>query len=316
MNCVAPRTASNARPSVELELDLDKPLEHESAEYLLARDGRTYRVLRRHGAPRVWSHHAWGQTHVVASRSVSPRRSSLSDIPLPASRTQIDRAGERMRAWWSDLSLPASLLDTDPELRDAAILMTQFRLSFQDPLGRVRMGLQSFVSTEGAPIVVAQRLKRAPTIAGKLVRMPTVRLTQMQDIGGCRAILPSQDHVDRVVRRIRRQGWEIRGIADYASGPKSTGYRAVHVIVDRRGRLVEIQLRTPLQQRWAAEVDRAAGQVGVALKDGAGPPEIAEPFAELAEEMARTGVDAPSGARLDEAFGEIRQKVRTYLAEN
>jgi putative GTP pyrophosphokinase len=214
------------------------------------------------------------------------------------------------------MSLPASLIDTDPELRDAAILMNRFRLSFQDPLGRVRMGLQSFVSTEGAPIVVAQRLKRSPTIAGKLVRMPTARLTQMQDIGGCRAILPTQEQVYDVVRRIRRRGWDVRRVDDYAATPKVTGYRAVHVVVLRRGRLVEIQLRTPLQQRWAAEVDRAAGQVGIALKDGAGPPEIAEPFVEIAEEMARTGVDAPSGARLDEAFGEIRQKVRAYLAEN
>ena len=247
---------------------------------------------------------------------MSPRRSPLPDIPLPASRTQIDLAGERIRAWWADETLPISLIDTDPELRAAAVLMEQFRTSFQDPLGRVRMGLQSFVKSEGARIVVAQRLKRAPTIAGKLVRLPTVRLSQMQDIGGCRAILPSQRHVYDVVKRIRRRAWEVRDIDDYVAKPKNTGYRAVHVIVRRRGRLVEIQLRTPLQQRWAAEVDRAAGQVGIALKDGHGPPEIAEPFAELAEQIAHSGGDAAALARLDEAFEVIRGKVRHYVASN
>src|SRR5574338_685101 len=46
--------------------------------------------------------------------------------------------------------------------------------------------------------LVAQRLKRASSIIGKLNRKydgrpPTMQLSQMQDIGGCRAILSSVD---------------------------------------------------------------------------------------------------------------------------
>jgi ppGpp synthetase/RelA/SpoT-type nucleotidyltranferase len=234
---------------------------------------------------------------------------------LPASRRQIDVAGERVRNYWANDEIPASAIETDPELLAAARLVLRYRASFQDPLGRVRMGLQSFVQAEGARVVVAQRLKRAPTIAGKLVRMPTTRLTQMQDIGGCRAILPSQRHVYDVLRRIRRNS-EVRTVTDYVQEPKATGYRAVHAVVRRRGRLVEIQLRTPPQQLWAAEVDRAAGLVGVALKDGQGPPEIADPYRQLADEIAQAGGDRDRLARLEEDLRAMRLQVRQYAAEN
>jgi ppGpp synthetase/RelA/SpoT-type nucleotidyltranferase len=176
--------------------------------------------------------------------------------------------------------------------------------------------MQSFVRSEGARVIVAQRLKRVPTIAAKLVRLPTQRLTQMQDIGGCRAILPTQDKVYDVVRRIRRRSWDIRDVIDYAATPKSTGYRAVHIVVNRRGRFIEIQLRTPSQQAWAAEVDRAAGQVGVALKDGAGPPDVTETFRDLAERMAQMGDAAAAIALLDQERDAIRQQVRDEAAAN
>ncbi len=174
------------------------------------------------------------------------------------------------------------------------------------------MGMRSFVNSEGAPVIVAQRLKRIPTIVHKLARIPKMQLSRMQDIAGCRAILPSQQHVQAVVRRLRQRGWDVTRFDDYTVSPRSTGYRAVHVVVRRRGRLVEIQLRTPRQQRWGAEVDRAAGQVGVGLKDGTGPPGLAAAFAHLAEEIARSGDDPAAEARLDEAFRTIREQVGGY----
>src|SRR5205809_7923815 len=102
---------------------------------------------------------------------MSPRKNSLSDIPLPASRRKIDLAGQRIRNYWADDSLESDVLDTDADLLNAALLMIAFRYGFQDPLGRVTMGLRSFVRTEGASVLVSQRLKRESTIAAKLVRM-------------------------------------------------------------------------------------------------------------------------------------------------
>ena len=105
----------------------------------------------------------------------------------------------------------------------------------------------------------------------------------------------------------------LRRFNDYNANPKPTGYRAIHVAVLRRGRLVEIQLRTPLQQRWAAEVDRAAGLLGVGLKDGEGSPALVAAFKTLADEIALWRGDMASLRDLDEAFDAIRQQVRRYV---
>ena len=232
-------------------------------------------------------------------------RPRTQDIPLPASKRQIDRAGDLVREYWTD---PGIALEG--EYMEAARLVYAFRLGFQDPLNRITMGVRSMVTSEGAPIVVAQRLKRLPTIVGKLARLDRMKLCRMQDIGGCRAILPARPQVDGVVHRIEAN-WDIKRFDDYTNEPKPTGYRAVHVVVERLGRQIEIQLRTPAQQRWAAEVDRAGGQLGVFLKDGQGPPELVAAFAEVAAELPLLG-DVRDLAALDALFVPLRAKVREF----
>src|SRR6266704_1936073 len=65
----------------------------------------------------------------------------------------------------------------------------------------------------------------------------TIRLTQIQDIAGCRIVTP--DIIDR-------------------RDTPSHGYRAVHVIVRHSGKLVEIQVRTALQHLWAELSEKLA----------------------------------------------------------
>jgi putative GTP pyrophosphokinase len=76
------------------------------------------------------------------------------------------------------------------------------------------MGLRSAVPTEGAEVVVSERLKRQPRIVVKLARLPNVELTRTQDIGGCRAILDDVATVDAVRRRLERQKSEIVKVND------------------------------------------------------------------------------------------------------
>jgi len=77
----------------------------------------------------------------------------------------------------------------------------------------------------------------------------------MQDVAGCRAILPNLAAIDEVRRRIEHQKSEIVKVNDYNATPRSSGYRAVHIVVRRDGALVEVQLRTTNQQRWAIADD-------------------------------------------------------------
>lgn len=120
----------------------------------------------------------------------------MTDVPWPGSRRQIDLAGERLRDWWFDFGLSQELVVTDPVLTAATGLFVSFREGFQVPVSKTAMGLRSFLRSEGAPVIVSQRLKRSPTILNKLGRYPAMKYSRMEDIGGCRAILPGRSEVE------------------------------------------------------------------------------------------------------------------------
>jgi putative GTP pyrophosphokinase len=61
-----------------------------------------------------------------------------------------------------------------------------------------------------------------------LLRRESIRLTQIQDIAGCRLVVPDVAEQDRVVENVRTLFAKC-SIADRREYP-SHGYRAVHVI--------------------------------------------------------------------------------------
>jgi hypothetical protein len=138
-----------------------------------------------------------------------------------------------------------------------------------------------------------------------------MKLTRMQDVGGCRAILQDEAEVAGVIRRIRRN-WKVREIYNYVGHPKETGYRAQHVVVVREGRLIEIQLRTPRQHAWAAAVERAAGRGGfLGLKDGDAPDDVVG-FYQVASEILAL---QEQGGHADEGLMARYENLRVALRE-
>lgn len=131
------------------------------------------------------------------------------------------------------------------------------------------------VDTEVGYIVVSQRLKRMPRLIRKLDRKEGSKLARLEDIGGCRAVLATGQELERVHRRLKKR-WagQIVRERDYIAEPKSTGYRAVHLVVLRDERRIEVQLRTTSQQAWADAIERADARLGMTLKDGEGPAEM------------------------------------------
>ena len=176
------------------------------------------------------------------------------------------------------------------------------------------MGLRSAVSTEGAQVVVSERLQRQPRIVGKLARFPHMELTRMQDIGGCRAILDDVATVDAVRRRIERHKSEIVKVDDYNATPRSSGCRALHVIVRREGALIEIQLRALSQVRWAMLVEDLDGAYRLDLKDEQGPEEVLDYLrvyaAGLAEFDASGQVSAATARRMRAAQSDAQRRLR------
>jgi ppGpp synthetase/RelA/SpoT-type nucleotidyltranferase len=199
--------------------------------------------------------------------------------------------------------------------------MITFRETFQLPLKKTVMGLRSMVQSEcpelkepSARLPVAQRLKREVQIIYKLARLDSMQLWTMGDIGGCRAVLPTRQQVDGVLRRIRKQKWPVHGrIRDYRDEPADSGYRAVHVIVIRDGRLIEIQLRDPREHEWALAVERMGSRLGLGLKEGEGPDDLREYFRLASLGMYMERMSQQPEPAFTEAFDAARERARRYL---
>lgn len=190
------------------------------------------------------------------------------------------------------------------------------RLQHAYPLALTTPGLRNWVEkeTDVRPIPVAQRMKQLTTIIEKLGRHPGMNIDRMQDIAGCRAILPNAAAIDRIAAKVH-QNWEVVGDDDYReSGKPVTGYRARHLIVVKRERRVEIQLRTTQQHRWAEIVAGTGERLGYALKDGHGPADLLEYF-RMASDMLWL---REQGRRMSppqrKRFAELREAVRPYFA--
>jgi len=107
--------------------------------------------------------------------------------------------------------------------------------------------------------IVAKRLKRSQSIVRKLRRFNTMKLRNMQDIAGCRAIFSKQKYVDKA-RRVLNKNQDYK-VTDYTKNPKNDGYRGIHLICKSTDKIskdtypVEIQLRTKVQHSWATAVE-------------------------------------------------------------
>jgi hypothetical protein len=235
------------------------------------------------------------------------------------SRSAIDRAGQTLKQFWAD---PNRFHDDDgmETVVVAFRVMIRFRETFQPPLSKTAMGLRSMVTSEwpelkdpGRRVPVAQRLKREEQIINKLHRFPDSRLSNMGDIGGCRAVLEDRDMVDRVARRIRKN-WHIHGvIRDTRDEAALSGYRGLHVIVIRDGRRIETQLRDPREHEWAVAVERTGARLGIGLKEGEGPAELKEYFRLASLGMYRDSVGIGNDEAFRAEFNAARDRVRPYF---
>ncbi len=165
-------------------------------------------------------------------------------------RSQIDRAGERLRK-------AETPNESDRELYN------EYRASFVQPLNQAVDTLRALA--DGMP--VTDRLKRFETTIQKLRRQRT-RLSSIEDIAGCRVVLPTWREQHELLDRVRQE-FEVVRERDYQIAPRH-GYRALHAVVRVREQPVEIQLRTELEDRWANFVDQLA-QEDLVIKYGGGP---------------------------------------------
>jgi len=125
--------------------------------------------------------------------------------------------------------------------------------------------------TRGKEIFVAQRHNRRDTIFDKLTRYPSMQLSRMDDVAGCRLIFNSIEELYkfRAIFHCAHFKHKRRNDVDkydYIKSPNArTGYRGVHDVYEYnvnsqysemyRGLLIEIQYRTKAQHAWATCVE-------------------------------------------------------------
>jgi putative GTP pyrophosphokinase len=227
-------------------------------------------------------------------------------VPPPSLTTsQVKKAGKTLRYYMTGR-------DPDPQaVNDAYDVLVAYRAAHANPLVTANNGLRSMIRTCGCEVEVSQRLKRIPTIVAKLVRQPTLPLSSMQDIGGCRAILNSVDDIRRVEERIRRNRPPV-AYSDYISTPRSSGYRGVHVVVSYSDRKIEIQLRTRVMHDWAITVERLSWRTRQNLKTDGDHP-IQRLLAVISQAMA---IEEEGGVVSDEilqSLARLRAEAQPYL---
>jgi len=218
--------------------------------------------------------------------------------------SRVNRAGKTIRYFFEGRDLD------EPSLTAAIGTLVEFRALHQRPLTSANMGLRSMVRTAQcrAP-EISQRLKRIPTIIDKLTREPTLALANMQDLGGCRAVLDSIDEVRRVQSRLEHAG-RVERISDYITAPRDSGYRGVHVIVRYHERRIEVQLRTKVMHSWAVTVEALGGIINEDVKSGRGPA----PVQNLMSAISRAMALEEQGQRVDDQLEREIHQLRTSAA--
>ena len=193
---------------------------------------------------------------------------------MSISKTRVDRAGD---------ALARNRYRTDDEYLEADDVVDEFRAAHLGPLTETTTELQRWLDDHGRPYYLAQRLKRKPQMLRKLTRL-SVRLSQLQDVGGLRVIVPQNRDVDALLHFLKsrfaaQEDVKLGRITDYRErGRDRTGYRSLHVLLEREGRALELQIRSRMQHAWAENIERTSVIYGFHLKEEEGDIEVLRYF--------------------------------------
>ena len=199
-------------------------------------------------------------------------------------RAEVNSAGRKIAAGQGD----------DGDYR----IFNNWRACHSYPLNTFQANLRSKINRlKIKNAIVSQRIKREESIAEKLKRETSMKLSQMQDIGGLRAVVSTISEVAKLKDMFLndKAKHELSKINDYINNPKKSGYRSTHLIFKYSNSNVpqyddlkiEIQLRTRLQHYWANAVETMGTYLRDSLKSSQGPEEWLEFFSACGEVFAR-----------------------------
>jgi hypothetical protein len=179
---------------------------------------------------------------------------------------------------------------------EAFDIINNWRAVHSFPLNTFQKTLRNKARQIDTECLVAQRIKRFSSIMSKLERFPKMNLSRMQDIGGCRAVVASVAHVNKLVNvyELSDIKHKVARRDDYIDNPKPSGYRGIHIVYsyfsDRRqtynGLKIEMQFRSQLQHAWATAVETVGTFIQQALKSSQGEEDWLRFFALMGTAIA------------------------------
>lgn len=167
---------------------------------------------------------------------------------MPVSKTQIDRLGDRLKGG----------SHTENDLR----LLDDYRRSFGEAYEAVVQTIR-----QRGQFPTGRLAKSTLSIVEKL-RRESLRLSQMQDIAGCRVVVGNVVEQEQFVASLITE-FPNASVIDRRNNP-SYGYRAVHIIAEISGKPIEIQVRTSLQHLWAEVSEKSSDVLDPKIKYGGG----------------------------------------------
>ncbi|MDD5163493.1 MAG: RelA/SpoT domain-containing protein [Candidatus ainarchaeum sp.] len=211
---------------------------------------------------------------------------------------------EQITAAGNVLINPAS---SQEQKEEAMKIMDNWRAAHGYPMHVFKIRLKSKANEVNKNALTAQRLKRVPAILYKLTkqysgRKHAITLYDMQDIGGCRAIMPTVMETKRLYEqyynlKVNLKHRQVK-TNDYISKPKRDGYRSYHLVYeyysDKKGKkifnnglLIELQFRSKLQHQWATAVEIAGFITKQAIKSNEGSEDWKEFFKLVSSAFAK-----------------------------
>lgn len=209
------------------------------------------------------------------------------------SKGEVERAGKTL----------ASSSGSQAEIDHALIVLEYWKAAFQEPLDEMIVRLRGLVDSY-PDVAVFGRIKRNQAIIAKLRRDgKKFSLRTMDDIAGCRIVLPSMpllyeacDLLLHELPSIYRKSFS----RDYIKFPKADGYRSVHLITSHAAPSYgydclhcETQIRTSLQHAWATALETYDVISGAGMKAGGGSADERRFFACVSGLFARREGTAP-----------------------
>ena len=200
-------------------------------------------------------------------------------IKIPAKKA-VRRAGEILRT--PGLS--------DAEMEEAFQVLSDWRALYYRPINTIQVLIRQKINAlHIKSAIVAQRLKRTPSIIAKLKRYPKMQLDRMQDIGGIRAVVNSVTEVRELHQSLikgRHKHNPVIPAKDYIAEPKPDGYRGIHQVFkystsqheELEGMQIEVQIRTKLQHYWATAVETLGVIEKSSFKTGIGDEKFKQFF--------------------------------------